>query len=155
MMGIADEIEALRRLGVPELVARYEELFGKPPRVKNREHLWKRCAWKLQEARFGGLSAVAKERLESLISQLDLPATEAQRTVSGVLVRPPKPGMSLPGTTIVREWRGQRIEVRVLEKGYEWNGVAYRSLSAVARAATGCRWNGKLFFGLTARRRKA
>ena len=36
----------------------------------------------------------------------------------------------------------------VLADGFEWQGRPYRSLSAVARAITGTRWNGPLFFGL-------
>jgi hypothetical protein len=43
--------------------------------------------------------------------------------------------------------------VRVLENGFEWNGVVYRSLSAVAKAVTGTHWNGKLFFGLAKRKK--
>ena len=51
---ITDEIQELHEMAVPELVDRYEALFGKPPRVKHRDWLWRRCAWKLQEQRFGG-----------------------------------------------------------------------------------------------------
>jgi Protein of unknown function (DUF2924) len=36
--------------------------------------------------------------------------------------------------------------VRVLPTGFEYNGLAYRSLSAVARAITGAHCNGFLFF---------
>jgi hypothetical protein len=56
------------------------------------------------------------------------------------------------GTVLVREWHDQRIEVRVLDDGFEWNGARYTSLSAVAKAITGAAWNGRLFFGLTTRR---
>ena len=72
MTDISREIDALRKLPVPELVERYRELWDKEPRCRNREHLWKRCAWRLQEIRLGGLSGVAKDKLEQLISELDL-----------------------------------------------------------------------------------
>jgi hypothetical protein len=36
----------------------------------------------------------------------------------------------------------------VLEKGFEYEGRRYRSLSAVARAVTGSHWNGFHFFGV-------
>jgi hypothetical protein len=55
----------------------------------------------------------------------------------------------LPGTVLCRNHQGVAIRVLVLEKGFEWNGEHYKSLSAVARAVTGTRWNGRLFFGLT------
>jgi hypothetical protein len=38
--------------------------------------------------------------------------------------------------------------VTALADGFEWQGRRYQSLSAVARAITGTRWNGPLFFGL-------
>ena len=154
MKTIEEEIDELRRLPTADLVARYEELYGRPPHCRHREHLWKRIAWKLQERRFGGLSAVAKQRLEELISEIDLPLTESQRTVSGALKRPPKPGEPAVGTVLSRDWHGQRIEVRVVDGGFEYAGVVYKTLSAVAKAVTGAHWNGRLFFGLTARRRQ-
>ncbi len=153
MKNIAQEIESLRGLEVAELVERYKELFGKPPRLKHRAHLWKRCAWTLQEKQFGGLSETAKHRLEELIGEIDLPLPERQRTVAGKLRGKPKPGDPIPGTTLVRRWRGQEIRVEVSENGFEFDGVLYKSLSAVAKAVTGSHWSGKLFFGL--RKRKA
>ena len=73
MKSIPQVIQELRAMPVVELAARYEELFGRPPRNKNRQHLWRRCAWKEQERRLGGLSGAAKKRLDELASDLDLP----------------------------------------------------------------------------------
>jgi len=53
-----------------------------------------------------------------------------------------------PGTTLVRDWKGRHHEVRVLADGFEHQGQTYKSLSEVARAIAGTRWNGPLFFGL-------
>ncbi len=155
MMDTAKEIDRLRGMKVPELVEQYTELFGKPPRVKHREWLWKRCCWRLQEIRLGGLSETAKKRLEELIAELDLPLPEEQRTVSGALKKAQKPGDPPVGTTLVRQWHGQEVRVQVLEGGFEHGGVVHRSLSALAKAITGAHWNGRLFFGLTQRRRQS
>jgi hypothetical protein len=38
--------------------------------------------------------------------------------------------------------------VAVLADGFAWNGKTYRSLSMIAFAITGTRWNGPRFFGL-------
>jgi Protein of unknown function (DUF2924) len=54
----------------------------------------------------------------------------------------------LPGTVLTREYRGEAIRVTVLEKGFEWEGQVYRSLTAIANAVTGSHWNGYGFFGL-------
>ena len=53
-----------------------------------------------------------------------------------------------PGTMLGREWNGQVQRVAVLADGFAWNGKAYPSLSKVAFAITGTRWNGPKFFGL-------
>ena len=62
--------------------------------------------------------------------------------------RLPKPGTMLP-----RRHKGRDVVVQVLEEGFEYQSQHYGSLSAVALVATGTRWNGLLFFGLTERRR--
>jgi hypothetical protein len=148
---IAEEINALRELPVAELVERYRATFGKEPRIKNKVWLWKRIGWRLQEQRLGGLSEVAKARLEQLIAEIDLPLAERARSVTGKLRRP-RGGELKVGTVLTREWRGQEVRVTVVENGFECDGVVYKSLSAVAKAVTGSHWNGKLFFGLTPRR---
>jgi hypothetical protein len=53
-----------------------------------------------------------------------------------------------PGTLLVREHEGTLHRLTVIEGGFAWNGTEYRSLSEVARAITGTRWNGPRFFGL-------
>ena len=57
----------------------------------------------------------------------------------------------LPGTRFVREWNGKTIAVQVTEKGFEWDGDTYRSLSEIARKVTGAHWSGPRFFGLSAK----
>ena len=53
-----------------------------------------------------------------------------------------------PGTILAREWNGRMQRVAVLADGFAWNGNTYSSLSKVAQAITGTRWNGPKFFGL-------
>lgn len=66
----------------------------------------------------------------------------------------PTPGPQLkPGASLIKEWRGVRHEVRVLEEGFSYQGQRFSSLSEVAQHITGTRWNGKVFFGLKERRR--
>jgi len=153
---VAREITELRALKVPDLVARYEAVFGRRPRVKHREYLWKRIAWKLQEDRFGGLSVVAKQRLEELIAEIDLPLDEDQRRVSGPLRPAGRRTTAEPklGAVLVRKWRDREITVTVVKGGFEHEGKVYRSLTAIADAVTGQHLNGKAFFGLTKRARR-
>jgi len=152
---IARQIIALQAMTVPALVAKYTEVYGKPPHVKaNRIWLWRRVAYRIQEIAHGGLPDDARARLEQLMADVVVPA--APNTVTAPLLRNRrrKDGM-LPGTTLTREWHGKRITVRVTDAGFEWNGVPYRSLSAVAQAVTGQHWSGALFFNLRKRGKSA
>src|SRR5688572_4299129 len=133
MKSITEEIAALREMDVPALVERYTAVFGKAPRVKHKDWLWRRIAWRIQADRFGGLSTVAQRRLDELIAEIDLPLGNG-RTVRGPIERPAKPGNPSVGTTFTRAWRGEQLLVRAVENGFEHEGVVYRSLSAAANA---------------------
>ncbi len=153
MSTIAQRIRELQDMTTAQLAEHYEDVFGRPPRVRNKAFLRRRVAWKIQELKFGGLSEPAKARLDQLISQIDLPlgdpgpARPRRATRNGA-------NAPLIGTTLVRRWHDQDLRVEVRANGFEWDGALYKSLSAVARAVTGANWNGKLFFGLTTRRKK-
>ncbi|MBL8693183.1 MAG: DUF2924 domain-containing protein [Planctomycetes bacterium] len=151
------EIDALRRASVPELAARYESVLGRPPRIRHRQFLWKRIAWKLQEQRCGGLSSVAKARLEELIAQLDLPWNRPGFSGGAIHKSDPERAHKspAPGTVYERTWHGEHFRVVAVDGGFEFRGAVYKSLSAVANAATGTHWNGKLFFGLVERPSRA
>jgi hypothetical protein len=60
-----------------------------------------------------------------------------------------------PGAVLAREWNGQMHRVAVLTDGFAWNGKTYPSLSKIAQAITGTRWNGPKFFGMRDKTRKA
>ena len=53
-----------------------------------------------------------------------------------------------PGTVLLREWNSQTHRVTVLNEGFAWQGETYDSLSQIAQAITGTKWNGPRFFGL-------
>jgi hypothetical protein len=152
LKSIAAEIAELRRLPVADLVVRYEDAFGKPPRVKHRDWLWRKVAWRLQEQRLGGLSGAARKRLDELIADLDVPAlaprTKRAQAPTSTNAEPPV------GTALVRTWHGREIIATRTDAGWECDGVVHGSLSALAREITGTRWNGKLFFGLVQRKER-
>lgn len=53
-----------------------------------------------------------------------------------------------PGSTLVREWQGERHQVEMAADSYIWNGQKYSSLSKAARLITRVRWNEPRLFGL-------
>lgn len=143
----------LNQLEVKKLIEEYQNLFGRAPRVKNREYLVKRIAWKLEEQRLGGLSKVAKKNLQNLMSGIELPI-DSEKVTKKVKPRAAKKGAEIqPGTILTRDYKSRSIEVLVTDTGFEFEGEIYRSLTAIANKVTGSKWNGRLFFGLTKRRR--
>ena len=148
MKPMDQEIAELRAMRVPELVERYAAVFGKPPRCKQPTWLWRKIAWKIQEQRYGGLSATAKARLEELIAEIDLPLGNGSLPARKQIKRI---GSTVPGTTVTRVWKGREIRATAVEGGFEFEGAVYRSLSAIAKAVTKSHWNGRYFFGLTRR----
>jgi hypothetical protein len=52
------------------------------------------------------------------------------------------------GTILSRDWNGTMQRAIALDDGFMWEGAKYDSLSAIAFAITGTRWNGPRFFGL-------
>src|SRR4030081_710221 len=57
-------------------------------------------------------------------------------------------GLKSPDGLLVREWDRRSQRVMVMADGFAWNGQTYDSLSKVAFAITGTKWNGPRFFGL-------
>jgi hypothetical protein len=77
------------------------------------------------------------------------------RTVSCLIDAGLRRNQRICGAKLFREWHGELHEVLVLEKGFAWRGETHASLSSIARAITGTRWNGWAFFGLKRRAKEA
>lgn len=111
----------------------------------------KTTAYKTQEQAHGGLSAEAKGRLDQFIKAYDPINNKALRqngTGQASKNRIRDRRLPIPGTVISKAYKGTIINVQVLDKGFEYDGKPYRSLSSIAKAVTGQHWNGYLFFGL-------
>ena len=147
------EIESLCKLTSKELKRRYRELFGEDSPSFNRQHLFRRIAWRLQAMRQGDLSDRARERAEQLAENMDLRLRAPRRfwdeLMNGAGERRRDPRLPSAGTVLKRSYRGQMIVVTVLDQGFCYERQNYGSLSAIAYRVTGTRWNGFLFFGLT------
>jgi hypothetical protein len=146
------EIARLRAMTVGELRVRYGEVFGHQPRSRNKDYLWKRVAYRIQELAEGGLSERARRRAEELACDAEL-RTRPRRPIEAPLPASPRPErdprLPIAGAVLRRTWAGREHVIEVLEKGFVHEGRRFDSLSAVARAIAGTRWNGFLFFGLT------
>jgi DUF2924 family protein len=132
---VSDRLRALLAHPRAELSPLWKQFFqaASPPEL--RSGLMVRVlSYRMQEQCCGGLSAKSRRRLHELARALE------KGTISSI-------ASIKPGTRLVREWRGQTHVVTVEEKGYEYKGSHYESLSEIARLITGTRWSGPLFFG--------
>jgi hypothetical protein len=137
---VLPRLAALKTGSIADLKQQWRELFGTEPQPYNRKYLESRLAYRIQELAYGGLKPQTLARLEALGEQLD--------GGNIVLRRIRAQDRPIAGTRLLREYQGVEHTVTVTRDGYEYLGRPYRSLSAVARAITGTRWNGWTFFGL-------
>jgi hypothetical protein len=136
---ILAHITALKTLPAPVLKQRWRELFDTEPPPYNRRFLESRLAYRIQELAFGGLKPETIERLEAIADGLE---GKRSKRRSSLHSRP------IAGTRLIREWKGAEHCITVRDDDFEYQGRPYKSLSAIARAITGTRWNGLVFFGL-------
>ena len=134
------QLAALKGAPASALKARWRELFDTEPPAYNRRFLESRLAYRIQELAFGGLSRETLERLQAMAKHHD-PRDPTERKARPTL-RP------IAGTKLIREWQGVEHCVTVRANDFEYLGRPYKSLSSVARAITGTKWNGWIFFGL-------
>jgi len=141
---IEDEIAHLRGLNLGGLRSRWLGVFRRPAPAHLTQHLlFAVIAYRLQADRFGDLDHASRQMLDGMV------AKEAGPTLSARLASfDQKRAKLTPGTVLVREWDRQSQRVMVLADGFAWNGQTYDSLSKVAFAITGTKWNGPRFFGL-------
>lgn len=134
-------LAALKTTPTLQLKAQWRELFGSEPPPFNRRYIESRLAYRIQELAYGGLKPETKARLVALGEELDGGRVSVRK-------RPAGQDRPISGTRLLREWQGVEHACTVTPDGYEYAGRPYKSLSAVARAITGTRWNGWTFFGL-------
>jgi len=140
---VLGRLAALKTASTADLKQEWRALFDNEPPAASRKFIEARLGYRIQELTHGGLKPETVARLEALGNQIDGKNLTLRRTRQHQ--RP------LVGTRLVREWQGIEHVVTVTRDGFEWQGRPFQSLSSVARAISGTRWNGWTFFGLRAR----
>jgi len=141
------EIAHLRDLDVGGLRSRWHAMWGRPAPPHLPGHLlFRALAYRLQADHWGDLDADSKR----LLDRSESPEQAGQ----SAMARSRQSTELQPGTVMGREWNGRMHRVAVLGEGFAWNGQTFPSLSKVALAITGTRWNGPKFFGLRDKRVK-
>ena len=147
MTNIPAQLMALKTATTSDLRVQWRSLFGTEAPLYNRRFLESRLAYRIQELAFGGLRPETVKRLDALAASFS--------ETNPVLRRIRKDQKPVAGTRLIREWRGVEHTVTVTNEGYEFQGRPYKSLSSIARAITGTRWNGWVFFGLKSQKARS
>jgi hypothetical protein len=143
-----ETIEQLQNLSREKLIKKWKNIFkiNSPQHARN-EYLIKHIVWELQAKEQGGYSAQTKKQLDKLADKLakkqevnENDIKESCKQISTLKIK--------AGTKLIREYKGEKHEVIVLDKGFKYKDKVYKSLSAIANEITGTRWNGKVFFGV-------
>ncbi len=148
-----EQIMALKSLTLGELQKKYEEISGVKASSNNKVYLWRKIAYKMQEKAYGTLGEKAQGKIEEFIQRYDpinnktLRPDNIEYSETGKKYSRDK-RLPIPGTIITKEYKDIKIQVKILESGFEYQNKSYKSLSAIAKEATGAHWNGYLFFGL-------
>lgn len=142
------ELRLLPTLTVGQLAKKYESLFGRPTKSRNKPNLIKQLAWRIQELDEGGLSVRAHRRIAELGDRLPTAWQQkaARRARESKVARDPR--LPAIGTTLTRNYGGSDYSVKVLDNGFEYCGEIFDSLSTIAKRITGKSWNGFKFFNL-------
>ncbi len=131
----------MAELPLDDIKAEWKHRFGAPAPNLSLELLRLGIGFKLQEHRLGGIGRGTRAVLRQV----------AHRAGKGAVPKP-LPRKFTPGTRLVRDWHGVGHTVIVLEKGFEYDGKHWKSLTGIAKAITGAHWNGPRFFGLSGRK---
>ncbi|MEQ9487965.1 MAG: DUF2924 domain-containing protein [Alphaproteobacteria bacterium] len=131
--GLADSVKYASR---EELVAAWVNTYGHPPpKGIGTRLLGLAAAYHRQAENEGGLRPDTRKKLLSYATPK-----------SGQI--PARSRCAAPGMRLVREWRGEKHIVDILEDGILYRGETFTSLSRVATHITGARWSGPRFFGV-------
>lgn len=130
----------LAELPPGDLKAEWARRYGAPAPNLSPELLRLGIGYRFQELKLGGVSRSTRTLLRQVAARAGGEGSKA-----------PTPRKLTPGTRLVRDWHGVGHTVIVLDKGFEYQGKHWKSLTAIAKAITGAHWNGPRFFGLTGR----
>ena len=123
-MDVYGQIAELGRMQIAELRERYQKVFGEQTTTAHKQHLVRRITWRLQALAEGDLSERAYRRALKIADDQDLrvnvPARVTQSARTAAKRKPIQPDLRRPrpGSVLTRAFRGQTIEVKVLEDGF-------------------------------------
>lgn len=152
------DLDRLARMHPDELRRLHRTLFASDVAFGNLEQARRKISWRIQANSEGGLPESARRHALAIARETDLrlrarlgasPRGSLANAAVTSIVSDHDPRLPMPGSVIVKEYRGRTLEVHVLQSGFEYEGRRFSSLTAIAKDVTGTKWNGWAFFGLS------
>ena len=139
-------INEVQTLDINDLRCRFVELFGADVICpQNPQNIRDRIVYRLQELHYGGICEADRKILEEMATH------RVAKTIKTQIHRK----YLSPGVRLIRQWNGINHEVVVRgENSFEYDGVMFNTLTAVAKFITGTHWNGNTFFGVLNEKRE-
>ena len=149
------ESKILEELTIGQLRERFTEVMGYSSRSRNRLFLVRKILWGMQAEVLGDISEEARKRANELADERDvitrlpkISIKQSPRKKSYRFSPSQDSRLPVPGSVLIRQFKGEEIRVIVGSEGFEYQGEQYSSLSAIAKKVTGSSYNGFLFFKL-------
>ena len=124
-----------------ELDEIWRTLFDHEPEIASKRYMIGKIAYKIQEQVYGCLDKETESKIQACAKNVMSRSDRATEKKSHKFC-------PMIGTKIVKEYRDKVHEVVVVDSGFAYEGVVYKSLSAIATKITGTKWNGLKFFGI-------
>ena len=134
---IMRQIMSLQDRKLPELKTLWEKMFDHSPAISSREYMIAKIAYRIQELAYGGVDEATKDKIQAAAREIKRPKSTGSKKFRPMI-----------GTKIMKEYKGNVIEVLVVPDGFSYAGEIYKSLSSIATKITGTKWNGLKFFGV-------
>lgn len=143
---IRQQIFQLNNHSLEELQLKWIELFKTECPYDSKSYLIKELSYQIQLLQ--GQSSVSENevKLTTNIVSKNLNKSlkeENKKKQKSIIMLPPA------GSVLTRIYKGIEYRVKIIaENKFECNGMIYKSLSSLAFAITGTKWNGYTFFKL-------
>lgn len=137
---IIKNITKLQNKTEKELRKIWFTMFDLEPEIMSRKYMISKLAYKMQELVYGSLDADTEAKIKACANE-----TFRKKTLSSKNHSKFNP---LVGTKIIKKHGEKIYEVLVVNDGFAFEGIVYKSLSAIATKITGTKWNGLKFFNV-------
>lgn len=142
-LSIIKQVMQLQDMNIRELTKTWHTLFDHEPDVASQRYMIEKLAYRIQELAYGGLDTETDGKIKSC-------AKEITKKNAAPVSKKSHKFCPMIGTKIVKEYKGKTHEVMVVNDGFSYDGMVFRSLSAIATKIAGTKWNGLKFFGVGA-----